>query len=159
MEISPGMLKPSVGTPVPVPDAEVSPDRTIVDQRALGEMAGPALPGNGDVAVAGEMKPAADDVPPPIFQPFEKPPEIVKQVLPVYPELAIKVGLEGRVYVRVWVDKEGKPRKAIVIKSNADIFNQSAIEAAMHYRFTPAIMNKGPVSVWMVIPFVFRLKH
>jgi TonB family protein len=150
-------VRPSVGIPVPVPDAQVSPDKTIEDQRAMSAIAGPAS--TGEIRVTGNSQPVSDDSPPPIFRAVEKYPEIIRQVVPAYPELAVKVGLEGRVFVRVWVDKDGKPKKAVVIRSDAEIFNDSALQAAMQYRFTPAIMNKGPVSVWMTIPFVFKLKH
>jgi TonB family protein len=65
--------------------------------------------------------------------------------------------LEGNVFVKVWVDKEGKVRKAVIQKSDAPIFEEPAKEAAMQWVFTPALMQKGPVSVWVSIPFRFRL--
>jgi len=43
------------------------------------------------------------------------------------------------------------------LKSDAELFNQPAIDAAMKWKFTPAIMNNGPVAVWVSIPFKFRL--
>jgi TonB family protein len=60
--------------------------------------------------------------------------------------------------VRIWVDKQGKARKAVVMKSDADVFNQPAIDAAMQWVFSPAMMKKGPVSVWVEVPFNFRLQ-
>ena len=39
----------------------------------------------------------------------------------------------------------------------AAVFDQPTIDAAMKYRFTPAIMNGRPVAVWVVIPFTFKL--
>ncbi|GAG02318.1 unnamed protein product, partial [marine sediment metagenome] len=32
-----------------------------------------------------------------------------------------------------------------------------AVKAAMSFVFTPAYMNNGPVSVWVSIPFKFKL--
>jgi TonB family protein len=61
--------------------------------------------------------------------------------------------------VKVWVDKEGKVRKAVVLKSDAEIFNQAATDAAQQWVFTPAVMQKGPVAVWVSIPFRFRLSN
>ncbi len=63
-----------------------------------------------------------DDTPPPDFVPVEKEPQIVNEVIPKYPELAQRAGIEGRVIVKIWVDKDGKPHKAVVLKSDADIF-------------------------------------
>ncbi len=159
--VSTPMAKPNVGVPVPVPDAQVSPEQTIATQQELSKIAGPVTQGNGggdSVGVAmGNFKVPAEDQPPPDFVPVEKEPQIIKQVVPKYPELAQRAGIEGRVWVKIWVDKDGKPHKAIVMKSDAQIFDQPAVDAAMQYRFTPAIMNKGPVAVWVVIPFTFKL--
>jgi len=149
-------VKPSVGVPVPVPDAEVSPEQTIASQTELSQQAAPAAEMTGGGTGGGELK-IEDDGPPPDFVPYEKGPEIVKQVKPTYPDLALRAGLEGNVIVKVWVDKEGKVRKVVVLKSDAPIFEEAALEAARQYVFTPAVMQKGPVSVWVSIPFRFRL--
>ncbi len=159
--LSTPMAKPNVGVPVPVPDAEVSPEQTIATQQQLSKIAGPVTQGTGNDSVGvsmGNFKVPEDNGPPPDFVPVEKEPQIIKQVKPKYPELAQRAGIEGRVIVKIWVDKDGKPHKAVVLKSDAQIFNQAAINAAMQYRFTPAIMNHGPVAVWVVIPFTFRLQ-
>lgn len=155
------MAKPNVGVPVPVPDAEVSPEQTIATQEQLSKIAGPVTQNTGGDSVGvsmGNFK-VPDNGPPPDFVPVEKEPQIIRQVKPKYPELAQRAGIEGRVIVKIWVDKEGKPHKAIVLKSDAKIFDQAAINAAMQYRFTPAIMNHGPVAVWVVIPFTFKLQQ
>ncbi|MGO9480566.1 MAG: energy transducer TonB, partial [Candidatus Kryptoniota bacterium] len=160
--VSAPMAKPNVGVPVPVPDAEVSPEQTIATQQELSKIMGPTNLGgdSGGVAVsASDFKVSNDDAPPPDFVPVEKEPQIVKEFKPKYPELAQRAGIEGRVIVKIWVDKDGKPHKAVVLKSDAEIFNQPAVDAAMQYRFTPAIMNKGPVAVWVVIPFTFKLQQ
>ncbi len=159
--VSTPMAKPNVGVPVPVPDAMVSPEQTIATQKQLSQIAGPVTQGNGkgdSVGVAiGNFKVPSEDTPPPNFVPVEKEPQVIHEVKPKYPELAQRAGIEGRVWVKIWVDRNGKPHQALVLKSDAQIFDQPAIDAAMQYRFTPAIMNKGPVAVWVVIPFTFRL--
>jgi protein TonB len=100
-----------------------------------------------------------DDEPPPDFVAFEKEPIAVKSVMPKYPDIALRAGLEGNVFVKAWVDKEGKVRKVVLLKADAEIFVQAAIDAASQMVFTPAIMQKNPVSVWVSIPFHFRLKN
>ena len=161
IQLSTPMAKPNVGIPVPVPDAQVSPEQTIATQEQLSKIAGPVTQGTGGDSVGvslGNFKVPENDGPPPDFVPVEKEPQIIKQVTPKYPELAQRAGIEGRVIVKIWVDKDGKPHKAVVLKSDAQIFDQAAIDAAMQYRFTPAIMNHGPVAVWVVIPFTFKLQ-
>ena len=148
-------VRPSVGTPVPVPDAEVSPEQTIMSQTELSQAPAPAaeMTGGG----GSENLQIQDDGPPPDFVPYEKEPTVVKRVDPKYPDLALRAGLEGNVFVKVWVDREGKVRKVVLIKSDNAIFEEAAIAAANQWVFTPAVMQKGPVSVWVSIPFRFRL--
>ncbi|MBI3586032.1 MAG: TonB family protein [Ignavibacteriales bacterium] len=156
--VSQAAVKPSIGIPVPVPDAEVSPEQTIATQTELSQQAAPVSDGTGSGGAAIEKDIRIDDdAPPADFVPVEKSPEYVKQVTPKYPDLAMRAGLEGTVWVKIWVDKEGKPKKAVVIKSDAEIFNQPAIDAAMQWVFTPAMMKNGPVAVWVSIPFKYKL--
>lgn len=153
--------KPTVGTPVPVPDAEINPEQTIATQEEMSASApigdGDGL-GSGPVEIESDIK-IEEDGPPPDFVPVEKQPQPLpgNNPAPVYPEIARRAGVEGTVWVKIWVDKEGNPKKAQVLKSDAELFNQPAIDAAMKWKFTPAIMNNGPVAVWVSIPFKFRL--
>jgi len=98
-----------------------------------------------------------DDLPMDKFVEVEIMPDIINQVNPVYPEEAKKNGIEGRVWVKALVSKEGNVKKAVAVKSDNEIFNQAAIEAAMKYRFTPAMQSGKPVAVWVVMPFKFEL--
>lgn len=86
-------------------------------------------------------------------------PQVVVSVPPVYPDLAKRAGIEGTVYVKILVSKEGKPIKAVVVKSDSEVFDQPAVDAAMKFVFTPAIQHKAPVMVWVVVPFRFRLNN
>jgi len=98
-----------------------------------------------------------DDLPMDKFVEVEKMPDIINQVNPVYPVEAMKNGIEGRVWVKALVSKEGNVKKAVAVKSDNEIFNQSAIEAAMKYTFSPALQSGKPVAVWVVMPFKFEL--
>ena len=157
--VSAQAVKPSIGIPVPVPDAEVSPEQTIATQQELSQAVGTERDGASlsGTQVEQDIK-IEDDGPPPDFVPYEKEPVVVRKVEPKYPEIALRAGLEGNVYLKVWVDKEGKVRKAVILKSDAEIFNQAAMDAATQWVFTPAVMQKGPVSVWVSIPFRFKLQ-
>jgi protein TonB len=154
------VVKPTIGMPVPVPDAEVSPEQTIATQQELSSTPSPVLEefgkdGNAEISpdITIDEDPAMD-----AFIPYEKGPEIVKKVIPKYPEMALRAGLEGTVWVKILVDKDGKPKKAVVIKSTVEILNDAAVEAAMQFVFTPAVMNNGAVRVWVAIPFRFYLR-
>ena len=156
--VSVPVAKPTVGVPVPVPDAEVNPEQTIATQRELSEVQAPTIStseGSGNVAVQQDIK--IDEEEPPDFVPVEKQPVPVKQVQPAYPEIARRASVEGTVWVKILVDKEGKAKKAVIMKSDAEIFNEPALEAARQWVFTPALMNNGPVAVWAAVPFRFKL--
>jgi protein TonB len=151
------VAKPTVGAPVPVPDAEVSAEQTLATQQQMSETPAPINEAQGGAGDAGVEVRIDEDAPPADFVPVEKDPVIIKKVDPKYPEMAMRANLEGRVWVKIWVDKEGKPKQVIVMKSDAEIFNEPAVEAAKQFLFTPAYMNNGPVSVWVSVPFKFKL--
>jgi protein TonB len=163
VSVSAPVARPSIGIPVPVPDAEVSPEQTFATQDELASAPSPVLgdegtgTGNVQVDITEDIK-IEEEVEPEDFVAYEKEPVPISRAEPKYPEIALKAGLEGTVYVKVWVDKEGKPKKVTVIKSDAEIFNDAAIAAAWQWAFTPAMMNNGPVAVNVTIPFKFKLK-
>ncbi len=151
-------VKPSVGVPIPVPPIEVDPDQTIARQDEINL---PFLPGDEFLGTGAPAEPPtiviAEEEPPSIEAFFEKPPVIIKAVKPEYPELALRAGIQGKVTVRIWVDKEGKARQVEILRTDADIFNEAALAAARQMLFTPALMNNNPVSVWVALPIRFAL--
>ncbi|MFA3783332.1 TonB family protein [Melioribacteraceae bacterium 4301-Me] len=161
--VSGPVAKPTVGVPVPVPDEKAPAEQTIATQEEMSQMSSPTIgngTGNVTTQITQDIKIEKDEDKEPdinAFVPYEKGPEIVVAAKPVYPEIAQRAGISGKVYVKVLVDKEGKPKKAVVIKTDAEIFNQAAIDAAMKSVFTPALQNQHPITVWVVIPFKFEL--
>jgi TonB family protein len=87
----------------------------------------------------------------------DKQPEIVELVAPEYPEEAKRGSITGKVILKVLIDIKGKPKCAVVIKSDSEIFNQSAINAVMKSTFTPAYKDSQVMKVWMTIPYKFSL--
>ena len=154
-------VHPANASPVMVPDAVANPEATILTQ---GEM--DSTTANNDT-VFGEGRNVIVDLPanaevdaePDPFKPVEKLPVPIINPAPIYPEIPLRAGIEGTVLVRIWVTKEGKAKKAEVVRTDSELFNQAAIDAAMKWIFTPAVMNNGPVSVWVTIPFKFRLQN
>jgi TonB family protein len=153
---SPVGIRNRVGNPVPVPEGTVDPEQTLAPQDSMNPTTGP-VPGGvpGGEGVEGPIR-IPDEEPPP-FRAVEVMPKIIRSVAPVYPDIALHAGLEGIVYVKIWVDSDGKPRKVSVDRSDLEVFNDEALAAAKQFLFTPAYMNSGPVSIWLTIPFRFRL--
>ena len=100
---------------------------------------------------------AIEEAPPSDMVPVDKEPGLVKNAAPVYPEEAMKNGLQGTVYVKILVDTEGRVKDAVIAKSDGEIFNQASIDAAKQFQFTPAMKEGKPVSVWVVVPFKYKL--
>ena len=103
------------------------------------------------------VKPASSTPAPMPFVAIESQPELIRREPAVYPEIAKKIGLQGRVTVEVTIDAQGKPIQAKVVKSASDVFNEAAIEAVMKYTFKPAMMSTGPIVAKVMIPIDFRL--
>ena len=112
----------------------------------------------GEGGDGGEGIGIVDEPSPEVFIPVEKLPVVIRRTEPVYPELAVKAGLTGKVWLKMLVDREGKVRKVLVVKSDADIFSEAAIDAARQWLFVPAVMNGGPVTVWVTVPFTFKMR-
>ncbi|OGU67206.1 MAG: hypothetical protein A2499_02225 [Stygiobacter sp. RIFOXYC12_FULL_38_8] len=92
------------------------------------------------------------------FQEVEKLPEMIEADKPVYPEEAKRNKITGKTFVKVLIDKNGNTKKAVVIKSEHELFNQPAIDAAMKSKFTPAMQGGNPIAVWIVLPYRFTLE-
>ena len=74
-----------------------------------------------------------------------------------YPEIAVKLGIEGRVFVLVFVDREGRVRRAKIAKGVHPLLDESALKAAMKLRFSPAYQRDKPVALWATVYFDFIL--
>jgi TonB family protein len=84
-------------------------------------------------------------------------PTPTKQVPPKYPEDAKKQGIEGKVHLKVLIGKDGIPKDARVIKSDASQLDSAALKSCMQWHFKPATYKGKPVEIWVVIPFNFVL--
>ncbi len=91
------------------------------------------------------------------FVPVDQQPSIIKRAPVSYPELAKSARIEGNVYLKVLVDKDGKAKKAVVFKSDAEVFNETAIQSAMKSSYVAATNDGHPVASWMVVPYSFKL--
>lgn len=149
------------GIPIPVPEMELKEEVPFASQKDLSDDADRRAKEFGDLLGTGGERfvipPEPNDPSPDEFKPIEIDPKPILTPRPEYPSLPLRAGLEGTVFLKVLVTKEGKIKKAILIKTDNEIFTQAAIDAAMKWVFTPAIMNGRPVPVWVAIPFRFRL--
>jgi len=155
-----GRISPRIGVFEPVQDPPAHTDDPTLPVAGTGlEPGGTGFEGSGGEGGEGsEGFGGVDEPSPEDFIPVEKLPVVIRRTEPVYPELAVKAGLTGKVWLKMLVDREGKVRKVLVVKSDADIFSEAAIDAAHGWLFVPAVMNGGPVSVWVTVPFTFKMR-
>ncbi|MBN1293774.1 MAG: energy transducer TonB [Candidatus Latescibacteria bacterium] len=149
---SPAPPKPLItpGLPIEVED-EIIPDDITIEDTYLDLDAVPNTPSFVLVPDTGVKTEESE-----IFEYYavEEKPQRINNVVPVYPPMAERAKLQGRVTLRVLVNKAGDV-DSVHVESGLKIFHESAIEAAKATRFTPAKQNDRPVACWVIIPYTF----
>jgi protein TonB len=74
-----------------------------------------------------------------------------------YPEIAKRAGIEGKVYVRAFVDENGNVVDAEVIKGIGAGCDEAALDAVIKTKFTPGKQRGKPIKVQVTVPILFRL--
>lgn len=136
--------------PVP-PDTEVKPYE-IGDELLPGDP-GPPMPEgvpDGDSLYA--------DAAPVDETPVHWNMKLIDMRPPIYPPRCLRMGIEGRVRVRVLVGENGRPQEVTVGQSSGEAaLDQAALDAVRHWRFEPAKRNGVPVRAWAIVPVEFKL--
>lgn len=76
----------------------------------------------------------------------------------VYPDLCRRMGIEGTVYVRAYVRKDGQVVKCEIDQSDNRLFNISACKAVLATSFKPAKQGGQAVHCQVSIPIKFMLR-
>jgi len=76
----------------------------------------------------------------------------------IYPEIAKRAGVEGKVYVLAFVNEQGEVTKAQIIKGIGAGCDEAALDAVLKTKFTPGKQRGKPVKVQVSIPIIFKLK-
>ncbi len=76
----------------------------------------------------------------------------------VYPEIAKRAGVEGKVYVKAFVDEQGNVTKVEVVKGLGAGLDEAAMKAVQQTKFKPGKQRGKPVKVQVMIPIVFKLQ-
>jgi len=76
----------------------------------------------------------------------------------VYPAKARRLGLEGRITLRILVSANGRVAEVEVAESSGhEILDRAAIDAVWTWRFDPALKNGRPVQQWYERTIRFHL--
>lgn len=98
-----------------------------------------------------------------IFVIVERMPELIGgienlQKSIVYPDIAKKAGIEGRVYVQFVIDEHGNVHDPVVVRGIGGGCDEAAIAAVKKAHFKPGLQRGRPVKVRYTMPIVFKLK-
>ena len=74
-----------------------------------------------------------------------------------YPEIALRAGIEGKVYVKAYVDEAGNVVDAEVVKGIGAGCDEAALEAIMKTKFTPGMQRGKAIKVQITVPVQFKL--
>ncbi len=85
-------------------------------------------------------------------------PKIVKKVKPVYPEAAIKEGVQGVVVLEVGTNEQGKVRTLRIMQSASPLLNEAAIQAVRQWEYEPFLKDGVAKPVVFTVTVTFALK-
>lgn len=150
IKLPPPPPKPSI--PIPTENEDVPEDLTIESTELdLSEIPPPPPPPEEEEGAV-------------VFVAYDEPPKPIGGFAAIqkalkYPEIARKVGIEGRVIVQVLVDEKGNVRDTKVLKGLGHSgMDEAAVEAIRSVKWKPAKQRDKPVAVWVSIPVIFKLK-
>ncbi len=86
-------------------------------------------------------------------------PKFIYREIPVYPQVARRLGKEGKVVLRLTINEKGELINIEIIESAPYGFTESAIEAVKKSKFLPAMKDGSPVSSRAILPIKFVLKN
>jgi protein TonB len=141
-------MRPSV--PIASEDEDLPEDETIdiTDLNLEDEPPPPPPPDDGAI----------------VFVPYDEPPvpvggfQAIQKRL-VYPEIARKAGVEGRVLVWAQIDMDGSVIRTKVVKSlGPNGCDEAAVDAIKSVAWKPAKQRDRPVKVWVAVPVDFQLR-
>lgn len=97
--------------------------------------------------------------PPSVVMPPRFDADYLDNPAPVYPALSRRIGEEGKVMLRVFVDASGAPnRLEIKSTSGSQRLDVAAIEAVRRWKFAPAKLGEKFIDAWVLVPINFSLR-
>ena len=84
-------------------------------------------------------------------------PAKLRHVDPVYPELAKRAGVQGKVEIECLIDTDGRVTRVQIVRS-IPLLDAAALAAVEQWRYRPTFLNGVPVPVLMTVTVHFRLR-
>jgi protein TonB len=148
---------PKFQAPVDVPE-QIKPEESL-DLGVEGGVAG-GVEGGVPGGVVGGVVGGLPDAPAPVQAVRVggqiKEPKKLKNVNPVYPDIAKQARVQGVVILECTISPQGKVTDVKVLRG-IPLLDASAIEAVKQWVYTPTLLNGVPVPVIMTVTVNFRL--
>jgi protein TonB len=147
--------KPPVMTAVTqAPSSFVAPPVALAPLPSVEAMALPAVSAAPAApTVAAPPAPPAPVVPPSFNADY------LDNPAPAYPPLSRRMGEEGKVVLRVFVNEQGLPMQVqLRISSGFSRLDRAALETVRLWKFVPARRGDAPVGAWVLVPISFSLR-
>ena len=91
------------------------------------------------------------------FIAFDEAPVAISGVKMKYPPMAKAAGIEGKVVVEFFIDKNGVVTEVEIVTGTGTVLDQAAVEAVKKSTWKPARQRTKKVGVWKKLPFKFSL--
>ncbi len=146
---------PKPAIPIAAPSAEILQDVNIASTE---------LDVNADVGAPPPPPPKKEIADEPVyFKVVEELPEPIGGIEAIhskikYPEFAKRAGVEGQVYVKAYVDKEGNVNKTELVKGIGGGCDEEAEKAVSETKFKPGKQRGKPVNVQVLIRIIFKIQ-
>ncbi len=154
---APAQPAPLPPAPVPVAIADPAPAPNAPTGSTLPQPPAPPI----TVAVA-PAPPAPAPVAPPAPPRIELPSsnaDYLNNPRPTYPPLSKRLGEQGKVLVRVFIDTDGSASKAEIAQSSGfDRLDQTALDTVRRWRYVPGKRAGVPEAMWFNVPINFVLE-
>lgn len=84
-------------------------------------------------------------------------PQKIKDVQPIYPEIALQSKIEGTVDVETIVDSTGHVADQRVVRGVPEL-NDAALQAISQWEFTPPRLNGEPTAIIFTCAVTFKVR-
>jgi periplasmic protein TonB len=147
--------------PIEVPN-EIKPEEGL-DLGVEGGVAGGVEGGVPGGVVGGVVGGLPSEAPPPPAKVVRiggqiAQPKLIRQVKPVYPDLAVQSRVSALVILEAEVDVRGHVKSVKVLRGHP-LFDDSAKEAVMQWRYQPLLLNGEPTGFILTVTVNFNLQQ
>lgn len=145
---------PKPPIPIEAPSDDVLEDIEIADTE---------LDINEIITAPPPPPPVEEEDEPVFFVAVEQMPEPIGGISAIqskiaYPEIAKRAGVQGRVFVKAFVDESGIVTKVELIKGIGAGCDEAAMSAVAQTKFYPGKQRGKPVKVQVTVPVLFKLQ-